>query len=156
MGELNDVFHKSGVSRARRSVETIRQLDDLSAVVDPNRKITPSSLPSSTPLDPSWGPGDALKRYPMPRAGHVAILDAICLTPPSTGDALITMSKTTRTAGTETIATVRIPKGSQFADLETLVWQSREVEARSWLSAVVTTANGAAGVSIGATLEINR
>jgi hypothetical protein len=156
MSELSDIYVKSGLKRARGTVQTIRQLESLRMAVDENGKVLPPALPASTPLDPSWGPGDALKRYRTARAGTVAILDAFAATAPSTGDALITLTKTTPTSGTETIATVRIPNGSQFADPETLIWQARDVPAGAWLNAVVTTPNGAGSVSIACTLEVNR
>ena len=133
----------------------LQQRQAVGVAIDPaTGTVYANALPSSTPLDPSWGPGDALRRYRTPRAGNVSMLAAFCTTPPSTGDAVITLTKTTETGGTETIATVRIPRGKQFSDPETLIWQARDVPAGAWLGASVTTVNSASGVNIGATVDI--
>lgn len=155
MGELNELYRNSGLPKARRTQETLRQQAAVDMAIDITGKVNPAALPSSTPLALSWGPSDT-RRIATSRAGTVVMLRAFATTAPSTGDAVITLTSTTETGGTETLATVRIPNSTQFSDADSIVGLPVPVPAGAWLYASVTSANGASGVSIGCTIEIVR
>lgn len=153
MSDLHRIFHESGVSRARRTRETLQYQQALEQAVDPTGKVIRTALPANTPLVFDWAPSDT-SRKATARAGTLVMLRAYASTAPSTGDAVITLTMVTEASGTETLATVRIPDDAQFSNPDTLTGIPYPVPAGAWLGATVTTANGASGISISATMEV--
>jgi hypothetical protein len=82
------------------------------------------------------------------------MLRAYASTAPTSGDAVITVTQVTQDGGTESLGSVVSPDETQFSDPDTLSGLPVAVPAGAWLSATVTTANGASGVSISATIEV--
>jgi hypothetical protein len=127
----------------------LRQLESLSRTVDPTGAITPSAAaPFIVPQVFQWGPGST-SRQRVARAGRLTVLAAYAATAPTTGDAIITLTRITPSSASTPIATVIIDNGTQFGEVSLDI----AIPGGSWLLATVTTTNGAANVSMSASVS---
>ena len=149
---LLEILDQTGLASTLEPQRDLRQRQAAAMAIDINGKVIPRAAPAPTPMSYSWGPSSTT-RYRAARACLLTLVDAYATTAPTTGDAIVTITMTTEAGGTETIATATIPDESQFATPET---PNIPVPAGAWIYASVTTANGASGVSISTTLEIQR
>lgn len=150
MDDLGHLYRQLGVAQARRSPEQLQQDEAVALVIGPAGGIDPRTLAPHLPLiGADWGPGDTgWRRARQPAT--VVLLAARCTSAPNSGDAVVTLVQETETGGLETIATLTIPQGSRFAAVSPQV----AVPADAWLSATLTTAAGATGVSASVSMRV--
>jgi hypothetical protein len=140
---LAKILRDVGLARAIQPPDTIRQLAATKTVIDETGAINPpAAAPFRTPQTMHFPPG-AVGRQRVSRAGTMSLVSAYATTPPS-GNATVTVTAWTADGGTQTIATLTIPAGSEEASITPQV----AVPAGARILAAVTTASGAAGVSI--------
>ncbi len=150
MSRLDRVVRELGYLAAMEPADELRRRKVVADVVDLAGGINRTAMLPHLPADRlRWGPGDT-GRVPTVQSGRAVMLRAAAETPPSTGNATITLTTLTEFAGVQTIGTLAIPKGQQFG-AEAL---DVELPAGTWVGATVTTANGASGVSIALTVEM--
>lgn len=141
--DLEKIIRDTGLARALKSEAEIRFMAVAQTVIDETGSINPvAAAPFRTPQPMHFPPG-AVGRQRVLRAGTLALISAYATTPPS-GNATITVTAWTADGGTQTIATLTIPAGSEEASITPQV----AVPAGARILAAVTTASGAAGVSI--------
>jgi hypothetical protein len=141
---LAKILRDVGLARAIQPPDTIRQLAATKTVIDETGAINPpAAAPFRTPQTMHFPPG-AVGRQRVSRAGTLSLVSAYATTPPGPGNATITVTAWTADGGTQTIATLTIPAGSEEASITPQV----AVPAGARILAAVTTASGAAGVSI--------
>lgn len=111
-------------------------------------RVTPDGLRGLRETqDLQWAPGETGRRRSK-FAGNLVVVAAQCATPPSTGNATVTITQVSAAGGGPS-ATLTIPDGAAVAEVAVSV----PVRAGAWLAATVTTANGASGVSISTVIE---
>ncbi len=148
MSDLSRALIDAGWADAVLPADHLQYQEALRRVVDPTGRILETAAkPFRTPVGFRWGPGDT-GRWPMIRAGMAVLLRAFATTAPSSGNATVTMTWVSESTGGESL-TLTIPQGRQFRE----VVIAAPIPAGAWVGATVTTANGASGVSIGATIE---
>lgn len=106
-------------------------------------------LPHLPTLTHEWSPSTPSARF-VPQVSRIMSLNAYATTPPSSGNCVVTLTIVSPGSGSATIGTVTILNGQSSGE-RSLAYTA---PAGSWLFAVVTTANGASGVSIAATRRI--
>lgn len=94
------------------------------------------------PVRFDWGPGD-VRRIAAETSCQTAMIRAHATTPPTGARCIVTVSMETEVQGQEVLGTVEIPQGQRIGSRQLAV----EIPNGAWLSASVTTAGGASGVS---------
>lgn len=151
--ELQRIVRQSGLLDALVPREQERLLQAVRQTIGPLGEINPNmARPFKASQVMQWDPGNT-GRQRVGTAGQVIILAAYAATPPSTGDAVVTLTHLNELTSEETLATVTIPQGASFSSFESLVGCPSDVLAGAWLGASVSTANGASGVSISVTIR---
>lgn len=148
---LNRRYRELHATLRRQEAGDLRAIDTVRGAFDGAGRLDPDQVRSILPpVDWHWSPGDTGGRR-APRAGRITLLAAYAATPPSGGNAVVTYTLVTPLGG-DTVTLV-IPDGVQWADSgdSPVVL---DVPAGGIVFAEVTTANGAAGVSMFATMEI--
>lgn len=132
----------SPADAVRHGVATAQVVDKAGAI---NRA---AILPYLPPLVARWHPSDS-GGWPVPIPATVTRLMARASTPPSTGNATITLTVHAPGGGTAT-ETLLILQGDSTSDAGIAL----DAPNGAWLTATVTTANGASGISIAAILRL--
>ena len=141
--DIARIVRDSGIAETIKPIEELKQQEAVRLVVDGSGAILPTAAqPFRAPQTLHWYGTSGQQR--VARAGFASVVAAHCGTAPSTGSgAVITVTQTTD-AGSTTLGFLKIPVGQVMADTELQV----PVNAGAWINAVVTTAAGAANVSI--------
>lgn len=150
--DLGRAFRDLRIGELIRPAQSIRRDAAVDTAIDLTGRVNPKAAPKPSPQVLSWGPSSTTRQRVV-RAGTVVLLSVYATTAPTTGDATVTLTQTTQDGGTETLASVKVPDGSNFSDGDTQSGLPVQVPNGGWLFASVTTANGAAGVNISVTVE---
>jgi hypothetical protein len=147
--KLRKAIRDMGWGEKLQPPEVLRQLESLSRTVDPTGALFPSAAaPFIVPHVFQWGPGST-QRQRVARAGKLTVMAAYAATAPTTGDAIITMSRITSSSGATNIASLVMDKGTQFAEASFDI----SLPGGAWILATLSTANGAANVSMSASVS---
>lgn len=146
---LAKIIRDTGLAQVLQPAAELRQQQANARVIDETGAISrQAAAPFRTPLAMHWAPSDTSRKR-VARAGSVALLAAYASTAPTTGDAKITLTSMTALSGVETLVVLTIPQGESFAEVSSLI----AVSSGAWIGTVVTTANGAAGISVSVTIS---
>lgn len=107
------------------------------------RMTSPALADARDPQTITWKPADTGGDAAV-RAGLATLIRAYATTAPTTGDAVITVTKVSEFSGSDPLPTVTIPKGSNFGTAVI----ADPVEAGAWFTRAVTAAEGASGISV--------
>jgi hypothetical protein len=145
--KVRGVIRSLGTMETLFPAEQILQDAAIRATHDRAGRLTPAEAqrlrrPQSLGIDPSSN-----KRKRVSRAGQVTLLAAYAETAPTTGNATITVTAYTEAGGAVTIGTVSITVGRQAGEAVPSP-ATASVPAGAWIGATITTANGAADVSV--------
>lgn len=128
--------------------ETLEHQQASRVAIGPDGRVTPEGLRGLRETqDLQWAPAEAGRKR-VKVAGNMVIVAAHCATPPSSGDAIVTITQVSA-AGSGPSVTLTIPNGQAIAEVAVSV----PVRAGAWVSSSVTTANGASGVSTSIVVE---
>lgn len=133
------------LARTLEPADRLHLLDAARGVIDPTtRRLTsPALADARDPQTITWKPADTGGDFAV-RAGMAVLIRAYASTPPTTGDARITITKTTEFGGSEALPAVTIPNGANWGPLVIAV----PVEAGAYFSRAVTAAEGASGITV--------
>lgn len=141
--DIGGIVRDSGIADAITPAEEIRQQQALRTVVDETGRIANrAARPFRTPFTMHWY--ESTGRQRLAQAGTAIVVAAHADTAPSGGSAFVTVTAERDGSGVQEVAVLEIPNGRRFAE-ERL---NQPVLGGSWIGAAVTTASGAANVSI--------
>lgn len=98
----------------------------------------------------SLATGQLTRRHRVLQPGAVVRIDAYVSTPPSGASTVITLTRQSPVLGLTTLATVSIPAGQTYGGSAI---PDGDIPAGTWLGISITTAAGAAGLSVTAAFQ---
>jgi len=151
MSGLQRIVRESGLVDVLRPADQVRQQAAVGRVIDPAGGLHPRALaPYLPPLVMTW-PQGSTQRHRAAAAGTAVLLAAYAVTPPSTGNAIVTLTLVSPSQGLTTIATCQITQASSFGEAQL----DYPIPAGAWLHAALTTPAGASAVSTSLTVRIS-
>lgn len=149
MTDYEPMLRDVNLAGSMQPAEELRLMDAVKRVIDPTGKIVgKAAAPFRTPRFLDFTVGTTLPQR-AGRAGTLALVSVRCGTAPSTGDAVITVTKESALSGSETYD-VTVSNGETYSDMIL----AEPVNASDWFGVAVSSAEGASGVSASITITI--